>query len=1027
MRLIRFCFERAKIILLIFSIILLIGSYLATKLPVNFFPNIPTGIFSVTTKALGATSLSVDQEITQPFTRKFSRLPDLASIQAMSFIGYSWVDVQFLLSPHIDHLINLARSSFNSTKQQMPAFADTPNFRQLRMTDFPVRWLGVQNPKLNREELTHLTKKNIIPELEQISSINHATLEGAIIPEIKVYLNPEKMAATGTNISDIFHAFNEENFILPAGFVKHADQRYPLNLNMKKKTLPQFRSMIIKQKKGKLIRLKQVASVVKGTALPKSVVQVNNHPAVGLSISLLPSANTIKTIPEILKKIKTKILAKLPPGTTIIPIHNNYTLIKDMLNDLSSAVIYSIILACLVVLFFMQSIRTTLIVAITIPVSLATAFCALYFGGYSLNIVTLMDFALLVGVAVDDSVVVIESLHARVKATNTQSIAEQCIKATRAISLPVLTTTLTIVALGFSGFVMSGTLKIMFSSFATVLFSGVICSYLVAICVTPYLYSIFLSKPTGEKNRYQIMAITIIKKAKQIYGNSLRAAIRFRLFLIFLLISLFIISYILGKSIGFSLFPKNINYQGINISYRINENATFKYNLKKLNIITSMIDHIPDTQATYAKAGYNHIASQGSIYVLLKPAQNRQHNSSYVIKELRNNLAKIPGLHYTVSGAKPTDHMRQPLKLAITGPNLKKVEMYAREFAKKVKNHPKLGRFTSDLRPDQMQYKLHINNNLAQSRGISSKEIAKLSALFGGGINAGTYIPKNINLINNGKPINIALFPQPRQSHNLNDLNHIYLRTPSGKSLILGSIAHFSRVSQTPLIIRVGTQYAIRFWSTPSMSLSNALNQAKKITASILPAGYKLIVMGGTKQSLESMRSTGMGALLLLLIFYIIFSAQFNSLLQPIIILVAQPLAIVGVILALATFHMTISIYAMIGILLLIGLVAKNSILLVDRANQIIKEQTDWLEGLYQACCERMIPIVMTSLTIMLAMLPVYIAQGQSARGQSVLATTIIFGVLFSTTLSLYIVPVLYYYLHSKKKHRRLALEPSIM
>ena len=372
MQLIKFCFHRAKIILLILSIILLIGGYLATQLSVNFFPNVPTGIFVVQTKALGANSLAVDREITLPFTQRFSRLPDLESIEAMSFIGYSWIDVQFLLSSNIDSLIHLGRGEFDSVKHNMPNFADAPEFKQLRLSDFPMLWLGVQNPSLSREDLTRLAKLTIVPEIDQIPGVNHVKIEGAVIPEVKVYLTPEKMAAMGVNLSDVFNAFDGENFILPAGFIRHIEQRYPLNLNLKIRKLSQFRSMVVKEEHGKLIRLNKVASVVLGTALPKSMVQVNNKPAVGLSVSLLPNTNAIKVIPAILKKIKTKILAKVPSGTKILPIHNIDTIVKGMLNNLSDAVIYSILLACLVVFFFMQSFRATLIVAITIPISLST-------------------------------------------------------------------------------------------------------------------------------------------------------------------------------------------------------------------------------------------------------------------------------------------------------------------------------------------------------------------------------------------------------------------------------------------------------------------------------------------------------------------------------------------------------------------------------------------------------------------------------------------------------------------------------
>jgi hydrophobic/amphiphilic exporter-1 (mainly G- bacteria), HAE1 family len=1013
-------FKHSKIILIVLLVITLSGIFFAFKLPVHFFPNIPTSLFVTETTTVGATAKEIDQQITLPFVKKYQTMPKLLALQAVSSVGYSWVDVQFELDSDVNTLIGVGRTRFDLVKHHMPSFASAPIFHRVHISNFPVLWLGLQNPRLSRESLTALTNAQVAPAIEAIAGVNQVEIEGAVVPQVGVYLDPSRMSALGVNVSDIITAFDHQNFELPAGFVHHFDQRYPLNFNLKIKTLEQLRHMVIKQDKGDLIRLNDVASVMLDTSLPNSLVQVNGAPAVGLVVSVLPGASVLALIPKIIKTLRADVLPSLPKGTSITVPHNNASLVGRMLGGLSSAVLYSLILACLIVLIFTQSFRVTWIVITTVPVSLAAAVCALYFLGYSFNIVTLMSFALLIGVAVDDSIVVIENMHKRVDLSSKTPLGVQCVDRTKRISVPVFTTTLTLAVLAFSGFAMSGTIKVMFGAFAAVLVTGVIASYIIAMCAKPYLYTVYMRHHKQSNN---VLARTIrqwISTVEHGYYRSLKVAIRFRHYLVLGLIGILVLTFFLGKSIGFSLFPNGVNYRGIDVSYWMSENASYSANLKKLDAIEALIRSSSDVQATYAKAGFEHLANQGSIYVLLKPAEKRDKTATLIMKNLRKKLANVPGIAFEVMGAKPSAHMKQPLNFAIVGATLSGVQKASKKLLVHLKLHKDLGRFVSDFRPDQIQYRLDVNKNIAGTRGITPKQIAELSALFGGEINVGTFLPDDLASLNDNKPIDIKLFPKHGTLINPEDLNKIYLKTPSGSPLILSSIAKFTRVSEPSMIVRVGSKYAIRFWSTPTTSLSNAMNIVRELARPILPQGYQLVSLGSTKASLKSIESTGMGVLMLICIFYIIFAAQFNSLLQPLIILIAQPLAVAGAILGLAIFHMSISLYAMIAIILLIGLVAKNSILIVDRANQMVTEHEDWTEGLFLACKERITPIVMTSLTIMFAMMPVYIAVGQPARGQAILATTIISGVLFSTILSLYIVPVLYYYLHSNKVTREL-------
>ena len=648
---------------------------------------------------------------------------------------------------------------------------------------------------------------------------------------------------------------------------------------------------------------------------------------------------------------------------------------------------------------------------IAIPISVLMGILVIRLTGGTFNIITLLSLVLLVGLVVDDAIVVTENIH-RVRLKHPElSPVDGVLKGVRQVTFSVLASTITLLAIFSSSVVMSSDIAVIFQAFSVSILAGVTTSYFVSMTLTPILAQHLMVVKQNE-NHFYIFLKKCIDAYVSTYKFCLKYVLQYRWLVVLLTIAYIVPVFFSLNTMGSGFFPQDADHGQLKVTIRTAPNANLNYTLSILNDIHEKLKNNKYIENSYAQIGPIE-ANMGTIILKLKP-YSQTHTQSEVIREhLSKILNQIPGAILNVIPVPVSPTFDQPLMFNVVDSTYHRLMKHILKFARILHDDPQLGSLTTNLQPQQMQYELKVNRALASRRDISAKVILESVALFGGHIKVGSFIPNP----NHPQQYNIFLEPEKNSLLNPRDLNKIYLFAKDGTAVQLSTIASLKKVILPSVIHRTGMKFSVQFAGTPLIPVNYAFKKIHAIAKKFYGPETHILPTGQSKASGVAISSTALGLGFSFLILYFILTIQFASFLQPLIVLSTEPLAVVGAVYALEFFGMTLNIFSLIGILLLMGLVAKNAILLVTRANQYRAEGDEIDVALIKACPERLVPITMTSLTIILAMLPVLLQSGVGAKNQIVMSVTIISGIIASTVLSVIVVPALYHILEVIKSY----------
>ena len=746
--------------------------------------------------------------------------------------------------------------------------------------------------------------------------------------------------------------------------------------------------------------------------------------AIGLGIVKIPNTNTVEIIERTLKRMNDELIPSLPPGMTLTVVANDALFINEMVKSLKEHLVEGTVLAAVIVFLFLLSVRSTIIIALAIPVSLLGAVAVIYFFGYTFNSVTLLALLLLIGVVVDDAIVVLENIFRHREELDPDPMSA-AVNGANEVAFAVLAASLSLVCIFAPVIFLGGIVGQFFRSFAVVVTFGVLVSLFVSLTLTPMLCSRFLVVEHGDRKKENFVYRFIrwcFDVMDRFYRLCLGVALRFRWIVVFIAAAITASSVYFFKEVPKTLAPDQDEGRFI-VRMRSPLGASIDYTSDKLKQLEVIVAKHPELISEFAVIGLGTAGqvNQGQIVIRMTARSERKRSQSEVIAALRKDVQAVAGARTFVSPFGLVQGQRpDPLQFVISGPNLQEIGRVGREVQRLALQDPEIGRLDTDLQLDLPQMTILPDRTRAAGLSLTSSDISLALNMLTGGIDIAKFNDED----GDGQRYDIRVKARDGDFQGTADFSKIFLRNRQGQLIRLDAVVQPKEVLGPAVIARYNLNFSATFYGTPSIPLGPSVEKMSAAVKPLLPPGYEMQFIGNAKELGRTSTAAAFAFGLALVLLYMVLASQFNSFIQPLVIMVAVPLAIIGGVFALwlsqpiagwmlswfgiVTPIHTLNIYSMIGLVLLIGLVAKNSILLVDLTNQRRAEGMTVDQALCNACPVRMRPVLMTSLTIILALLPAALGFGAGNETNGPLAVAVIGGMVSSTLLTLVVVPSVY-------------------
>ncbi len=996
-------------------VIVLFGLISANRISIDRSPDIDFSLISVTTILPGANPDVVDSSVTNIIESAVNSIPGIDDVRSRSAPGVSNVFIQFLLEKDLDIAFNEVQSKVGQINSQLPDDAETPIISKIETGEIPIIWLALRGNR-TLQDLSVYAKNTVKRKLETINGVGSVVIGGEQERNIRVNLDFDRMSAFGITVQDIVMAFKNEHIKLPGGFLIDNSKEDLLKLDLESHNVEEIENIIVTYDQNRAIKLKDIAEVKDDVKDLRSMGRFNGDPSIGIGVTKIRGENTVEIIEKVKTKIRSDIEPTLPAGMTLDIGTDDSSYIYELISGLGQNIFIGFIVASLIVLLFLRSYSSMAIVSITIPVSLFGAVFIMYAFGLTLNTMTMLALLLLIGIVVDDAIVVLENAQRNLSEDTPEERIRASIIGANEVFLPIVSSTLVLVALFTVVFFMEGIAARFFRSFGVVVSTGVLVSTFVALTLTPTLASKFL-KTKKESNRifdgFNRRFNAIENRYREMIEWSLSEKKKVLSYASFFIV----LSFVGFTQLSGGFFPEEDEGQ-FTITVKTPVGTGMDYTNDRLSLVERLLEEYEDIESYFTIMGSG-IESQavniGVIYVRLIPSNVRGFKQYELIPILRERLNKIPGIKAFPAPMSFASGTRgEAMQFTVSGPDLNILNESINVFLNKLAETPELGDVDSSIELNLPQVSLEINRELASEMGLSTRLIAEAANIFAGGIDVARFN----DAIGDGERYKVRLKGEYDMS--VDDLDKIYLRTPSKELVRLDTVAKFKETVGPSEITRLDRMYSAYFYSDPTTSLSNAIQLIEDAAAETLPVGYEVGFFARAKEFKRTSNQMLFAFLTGLILVYMVLASQFNSFRQPLIVMISQPLAVIGGTLGIWIVGSDLNIFSMTGLVLLTGLVAKNSILLIDRTNQERKKGLDIDEALLSACPRRLRPILMTSLTLILAMMMPALGIGSGVELSQPLAIAIVGGMISSTFLTLVIIPIVYSSAEKRKQRKRL-------
>ena len=989
------------------AVLVLFGFIAYDRIGMDRYPYIEFPVVSVSTALKGANPDIVDASITNVIESSINSTPGIEHIQSTSSPGISTINITFNLEKRIDVAFNEVQAKVNQVLRRLPKDVDPPVVAKVETNAQPIMWLALQGDR-TQQQLNQYALNTVKKRLETIDGVGEVRIGGRRDRTIRVNLLPARMVALSVTAQDITDAFNKEHVQLAGGFVVGESTENLVKLDLEFHTVDDLRKLVVSWKGSAPIRLSDIAEVEDGLADYRQMARFNGEMTVGLGVVKVANTNTVNIVEKIKSKLENELRPQLPPGLQLHIVSNDAVFILEIVDSLKEHLLEGTLLAALVVWVFLRSMRSTLIVALAIPVSRMGAIAVIYLFGYTLNSLTLLALLLLIGVVVDDAIVVLENIFRHREHLDPDPVSA-AINGANEVTFAVFAATLSLVSIFAPVIFISGIIGQFFRSFAVVVTFGVLVSLFVSLTLTPMLCSRYLKVSHGKSEshgRLYYLLDRFFKGMDTRYRQLLIRALGHRWKVVALTVLTVASSGFFFVNIGKTFAPDQDEGRFL-VYLRTPLGSSIDYTDSRLRLVEAVLREHKEVFTEFALIGLGSAGqvNQGTVVARMLPRDQRTISQQALLPVLRAELAQIPGARVFAAPYPMVQGQRgEPLQFVLAGEKLDEVGRLTRELQGKLAAEPGIGRLDTDLQLDLPQLVFQPDRLRIAAASLNTQDVALAINMLTGGVD----IAKFNDEPGDGTRYDIRVKSRDGEFTQPADLAKIYLRAKDNKLVRLDSVASFQQSLGPAIIGRFDLQYAATFFANPTMPLGDAVSKVKQAAAEILPTGYQVKLIGQAEEFGKTVKYMAFAFGLAMILLYMVLASQFDSFLQPFIVMLAQPLAIIGGVAALWLFGQTLNIYSMIGLVLLIGLVAKNSILLVDLTNQRRVEGMAVDAALTDACPTRMRPVLMTSMTVILALFPAALGFGAGAETNQPLAIAVIGGMISSTLLTLLVVPSVY-------------------
>jgi multidrug efflux pump len=985
--------------------ILLFGIIAFTRLPVREYPDIDPPIISVVTLYRGASPSVIETEITNILEEQFATLPGVKTMTSSSREEGSVITIEFELSRNVDEAANDVRDRVSRIRGTLPREIDDPVISKVDVNAQAVVWLALSSQHHSGLELTDFADRVLKERIQRLPGVGSVIFGGERRYAMRVWLDPLRMAAHGLTTQDVEAAIRGENAEIPGGRVEGEGREFAVRTRGELAKPEEFGAIIVAQKANDVVRLRDVAEVAVGAADERSVARYNGEPAVGLGIVKQSKASTVD-VAEAVRSTLPELTKLLPEGMKLDVAYDSSTFITDSIAEVQQTLIIALCLVVLVVLAFLKSFRATTIPTLAIPVSIIGALAIAYFAGFTINILTLLALVLAIGLVVDDAIVVLENVYRHMEMGKNR--LQAAFDGSNEIGFAVIATTVALVAVFVPLAFLTGSVGRLFNEFGVSVAVAVLISGFVALSLTPMLSSKILKPLHGAGKGWASRSFdTFFDWLNRFYDRVLRLALRRRGFMIVGAGVAIILSVVIFRLLPRELVP--VEDRGIGFGVVIApEGSTLDYTDKYMHEIENRLLALPERRGLFTAIGLG-FGSPGSVtngfmFLALKPRSERDKSQQEIVRELFPQLISIPGVLAFVINPPSLggSFTSSPVEYVLQGESYEDLNKAVGIMMGEASRLGYLINLDTDLRLNKPQLDINIDRERASGLGVSVTDIGSTLETFLGGRVV-------TNFKRGTKQYDVILQMKPQARSTPDAIQDLYIRGTGG----LVQLANVVRVNETVGPKELNHYNRVRSATitaslAPGISLGQALDDLDRIAQEKLPAGIKRDFGGQSLEYKSSSSSLYLMFLLAILFIYLVLSAQFESFVHPLTILLSVPLAVFGALLALLIFGQSLNIYSQIGLIMLIGLVTKNAILIVEFSNQLRARGETVVEAVVQAATIRLRPILMTSFATIFGVLPIAIGLGAGAESRRPLGLAVVGGLFFSTFLTLVLVPVVY-------------------
>ena len=987
-------------------------------LGVREYPSVDPPVVNVQTSYTGANADIIESQITEPLEESINGIAGIRTLTSSSRDGRSSITVEFDLAVNIEDAANDVRDRVSRSMAVLPKDVDPPVISKSDADSGPIYNLNLSSKTRNILNLNEIATRNVKEKLQTIPGVSSVQMWGEKKYAMRLNIDPDRLASFRLTAPDIVAALTKQNIELPSGSIEGANTELTVRTQGRLTTVEDFENLIIKEEGDRSVKFSDVGDVVLASENEKTMFKRDNVPMISIAVIPQPGSNQIEIVNSIRKKL-IQIQTTMPDDVLLKEGFDNTRYVRRSIVEVEETILTAILLVTIIIFLFLRDWRSTIIPLTAIPVSLIGVFFFMYLVGFSINVLTLLGIVLSIGLVVDDAIVVLENIYSKIEEGLSPWKAAQ--EGSKEIYFAVISTTVTLVAVFLPVIFLQGITGRLFREFGIVVAGSVIISAFVSLTLTPMLGSRLLKGGHSKPWFYRVTEPFFVW-LNRAYESSLNSFLSARWLAWVLVVSLFGIIYALFKTGAIPSELAPLEDRGmLRVNATAPEGVTFEYMLNYTDEMSNfLMKAIPDNERkniyAYTSPPFGNGGSNtGSMRIMLTDPENRRSQQA-IAEELQPKIKKFTGAK-AVLIQDPTLSTGQrgggglPIAFVVQAPNFEKLKKMMPLFLAKVRESPKFENSDVNLKFTKPELRLEIDRAKAQNLGISIQDVAQTLQLGLSGRRFGYFVM-------DGKQYQIIGQINRDLRNDVKDLKSLYVKNNRGDLIQLDNLVKITEQSTPPQLYRYNRYVAatVQAQMAKGVTMGEALNEMDKLAKETFDVSFSTAYDGQSKEFKESSSSLLFAFALAILLIYLILSAQFESFVDPLIILFTVPLAVAGALLTLWDFSQTLNIFSQIGIIVLIGLVTKNGILIVEFANQKKETGLSKLEAVKVAAAARFRPIVMTSLCTILGILPIALALGSGAKSRVSMGIAVVGGMLFSTTLTLYIIPAIYSFMSSNFK-----------